>query len=526
MNFIPASRTTLICGAALLAAGAWAIREHSSVAVLPFDDAFITFRYVENLTHGAGLTYNPPIRVWGFTSPLYVFWLAGLHLVFSGIDLPTVAVRANVIFVLAAGVGTLLLMHRYTGDVRVASLAACVLLVHPSLLSISAGGMESMLFLSLLLFALLALTSTRSALAGGLIGLAFLARPEAVLLLPLALFRYRRAPRELLLMLLAAGVIAGAWLAFAAAYYHSILPLPIIAKNRPLYPLPPGHALGVIFGYLGPALLGQLPGASFGRDLAVGAAIVVSTAACVISAPLRARQAWMPGAFMMLAVAFYGYGNPMFFEWYWPTLLGPTLIAVMVGGVATAHLVVSRAAGTSLVSRASRAVVYWAVPVWVLLATVTAYGDNAGGHSRSIRFVDQDGTRLRILAYRTIGEDLTALTSGTGSVASPEVGALGFYYSGRMIDAAGLVSPEAIRFLPVPEDQRMGPAAGAISEDLVRSTFPDWVVTMPIFAQNSLLQSAWFGKYYELKHTVPLPRICFDSVEVLVFKRKPQRIQE
>ena len=33
----------------------------------------------------------------------------------------------------------------------------------------------------------------------------------------------------------------------------------------------------------------------------------------------------------------------------------------------------------------------------------------------------------------------------------------------RILDLVGLVSPEAIRFLPVPEEQRMGPAAGAIS---------------------------------------------------------------
>ena len=225
-------------------------------------------------------------------------------------------------------------MRRYTADIWLACLAGCVLLVHPSLLSISAGGMESLLFLSLLLFAFLALTTDRAALAGALIGLSFLARPEGVLLLPLALFKYRSNLRQLLRMLMGAGVVAGLWLAFAAGYFHSVVPLPIIAKNRPLYPLPPGHALGVIFGYLGPMFVGQLAGPSFGRDLVVAAVIVASTAACVIYAPLRARQAWMPGVFAILAIALYGYGNPMFFEWYWPTLLGPVLIAVMVGGAA------------------------------------------------------------------------------------------------------------------------------------------------------------------------------------------------
>ena len=542
LKSVPVSRTYLLCVALLLAAGLWSVREHLSVAVLPYDDAFITFRYVENVAHGAGLTYNPPIRVWGFTSPLYVLWLTVLRLVFSAIDLPTVAVRANVVFVLAAGAGAFLLVRRYTADIWLACLAGCVLLVHPSLLSISAGGMESLLFLSLLLFALLALTTDRAALAGALIGLSFLARPEGVLLLPLALFRYRSNLRQLLRMLMGAGVVAGLWLAFAAGYFNSIVPLPIIAKNRPLYPLPPGHALGVIFGYMGPVFAGQLAGPSFARDLVSAAVIVAATAACVVYPPLRARQAWMPGVFAILAIALYGYGNPMFFEWYWPTLLGPVLIAVIVGGAAVWHLLAARRASplikmrlhaspkssvlarspkSSAVYRGALRIGYWAVPMWIVVLTIATYRDNAGGHSKSIRFVDQDGTRLRILTYRTIGEQLTALTSGSGSIATPEVGALGYYFAGRMIDAAGLVSPEAIRFLPVPEDQRMGPAAGAISVELVRSTYPDWVVTMPIFAQNSLLQSDWFRKYYKLEASVPLPKICFDSLNVLVFKRRP-----
>ena len=521
LKSVPVSRTHLLCAALLLAAGLWSVREHLSVAVLPYDDAFITFRYVENVAHGAGLTYNPPIRVWGFTSPLYVLWLTVLRLVFSAIDLPTVAVRANVVFVLAAGAGAFLLVRRYTADIWLACLAGCVLLVHPSLLSISAGGMESLLFLSLLLFALLALTTDRAALAGALIGLSFLARPEGVLLLPLALFRYRSNLRQLLRMLMGAGVVAGLWLAFAAGYFNSIVPLPIIAKNRPLYPLPPGHALGVIFGYMGPVFAGQLAGPSFARDLVAAAVIVAATAACVVYPPLRARQAWMPGVFAILAIALYGYGNPMFFEWYWPTLLGPVLIAVIVGGASVWQLLAGRSPKSSAVYRGARRIAYWTVPMWIVVLTIATYRDNAGGHSKSIRFVDQDGTRLRILTYRTIGEQLTALTSGSGSIATPEVGALGYYFAGRMIDAAGLVSPEAIRFLPVPEDQRMGPAAGAISVELVRSTYPDWVVTMPIFAQNSLLQSDWFRKYYKLEASVPLPKICFDSLNVLVFKRRP-----
>lgn len=482
----------------------WAVVQVFRVPVLPYDDAFITFRYVDNLVHGAGLTYNPPLHVWGFTSPLYVLWLSLLHLGIPSVPLPTLAVRSNAIFVLTTGAAAFLLMWRYTADVRLASLAACVLLVHPSLLSISSGGMESMLFLSLVLFAMFSMTGKRPAATGILLGASFLARPEAIVLLPIALLRYWRTPRELFSVVAIAGAVAGAWLAFAGVYFHSVVPLSIIAKNRPLYPLPAGHALGVIFGYMGPEVLGRFTSASPSRNVAVSAILAVSIAASLLSPRLRARDAWMPGTAAVLLTALYWYGNPMFFEWYLPVILGTVVLAVLVGGFALPDIAALR----------------WAAPMWLAIVTVLAYADNAGGHSKSIRFVNQDGTRLRVLAYRAIGQELTAITKGTDSAAAPEVGAFGYYYRGPVIDACGLVSPEAVGFLPVPDDERAGPATGAISVALVRATNPDWIVSMPIFSRKSLLQSDWFCEHYALYKTVPLPKICFNDATVLVFGRR------
>ena len=494
------SRPTLVCGAAFAAAAIWVVVEHVSVAVLPYDDAFITYRYVDNLVRGAGLTYNPPVHAWGFTSPLYVLWLAALRLLLPGIDLPAIAARGNATFMIAAGAATLLLVRRYTASLGIATIAACILMVHPSLLSISVGGMESVLFLTLALFAMLAISSDRPATAGVLIGLSFLTRPEAVVLLPLAAIWHWRAPRKLGVLLLCTAALPGVWLAFAAIYFHSLVPLSIIAKNRPLYPLPAGHALRTISGYLGPALFGPLT-PTHGRNRMVALLFLVAGIAC-LSPRLRTRGAWMPGLFVILLIALYDYGNPMFFEWYWPAVLGTALPAVIVGSAA--------------LPRGVR----WGGPIWLAALTLVAYRDNASGQSKSIRFVTEDATRLRIVTYERIGKYLSALTGGHDSIAAAEVGALGYYYRGPMIDACGLVSPEAIQFLPVPPDQRAGAAVAAIPTDLIQSTNPDWVVTMPIFARESLMRSDWFAERYELVQTVLLPRICFDSLHVLVYKKR------
>ena len=38
------------------------------------DDAFITFRYAENLAHGNGLVYNLGERLLGASTPLFTLW--------------------------------------------------------------------------------------------------------------------------------------------------------------------------------------------------------------------------------------------------------------------------------------------------------------------------------------------------------------------------------------------------------------------------------------------------------------------
>src|SRR2546422_3934340 len=43
------------------------------------DDAFINFRFAENLAGGLGPVFNAGERVEGYTTPAWVFLLAGLH---------------------------------------------------------------------------------------------------------------------------------------------------------------------------------------------------------------------------------------------------------------------------------------------------------------------------------------------------------------------------------------------------------------------------------------------------------------
>ena len=57
-----------------------------NVATQPWtlDDAYISFRYAENLVAGDGLVFNPGERVEGYTNFLWVMGVAALNLVGLG----------------------------------------------------------------------------------------------------------------------------------------------------------------------------------------------------------------------------------------------------------------------------------------------------------------------------------------------------------------------------------------------------------------------------------------------------------
>ncbi|MBI4859087.1 MAG: hypothetical protein HY815_02260, partial [Candidatus Riflebacteria bacterium] len=48
------------------------------------DDAFISFRYARHLATGKGLTYNPPVRVEGYSNLSWILMLTACHR--SGVD--------------------------------------------------------------------------------------------------------------------------------------------------------------------------------------------------------------------------------------------------------------------------------------------------------------------------------------------------------------------------------------------------------------------------------------------------------
>ena len=222
---------------------------HAAMYWFLTDDAFISFRYARNLSHGLGLVFNPGHeRVEGYTNFLWVLLLAG----FSAIGLTPERV-ANVLSMGA----TIVLWGLIVWFVRRSPPApprAWLLLVAPLFLAAtrsvavwSTGGLETRLFEVLTVAGTLRLVVEVEALlagrprrgaAGYFFALATLTRPDGLLISLCALAavtgvlvaRRCRPSRSFTMQFVAYALIVGAHSAFRLAYYGQWLPNTYFAK--------------------------------------------------------------------------------------------------------------------------------------------------------------------------------------------------------------------------------------------------------------------------------------------------------
>ncbi|HCU97722.1 MAG TPA: hypothetical protein DGM69_00065 [Chloroflexi bacterium] len=114
------------------------------------DDAYITYRYAENLANGNGIVFNPGDPVEGYSNLLYLLLLTPVFLVGASTHVYVVSVVLNICF----GIGALYVFANYTRDKfgnTNGSLAAFVFVLTPPLWMWISSGMETILIVFLVL---------------------------------------------------------------------------------------------------------------------------------------------------------------------------------------------------------------------------------------------------------------------------------------------------------------------------------------------------------------------------------------
>ncbi len=220
------------------------------------DDAYITFRAIENLFDGHGLTWNVGERVQVFTHPLWMMAMCGVRAVTGGFFHGAVAL--NLALTLATA---LLLALRLARSWPAACVGLGLLAASRAFTDFATSGLENAL-LHLLLALLVWLddgSRTRAAVArfSLVASLCLMTRPDALFLIAPAwvLVLLRAGPRRAAAPLLAGLAPLVLWELFALVYYGSLLPNSVLAKLN--HGLPAGAMIAQGGHYLANSLRGD-----------------------------------------------------------------------------------------------------------------------------------------------------------------------------------------------------------------------------------------------------------------------------
>ncbi len=204
------------------------------------DDAYITFRTVENFTAGYGLTYNPFVRVQAYTHPLWMLLLSALYVpvkalfpaATDGLYFLSLAIS---IAGSALAIG-LLLAKVLKKDLATAALFGAAIVLSRALVDYSTSGLEnplSHLLLALFLWksfddtpSLLALSFLAALIACNRLDLLLLVAP----VLAYVFWQQRRLWRKNLLLLFAGFSPLILWELFSLFYYGFPFPNTAYAK--------------------------------------------------------------------------------------------------------------------------------------------------------------------------------------------------------------------------------------------------------------------------------------------------------
>jgi hypothetical protein len=392
------------------------------------DDAFITYRYAANLAAGSGLVYNPGERVLGTTTPLFALLLGGLTSL-TGLEPPALA--AIISWTSLLGAGFTLYFAAREDLPRLAWIVAALMISYPLLLM--SVGMETFLFVFLLCLSLQAYCLERNLLASVCLGLLILTRHEGMLVAGILALdwirRHRRVPEW---MIPTAGLI-GVWLIFAWVYFGSPIPHSAVAKlAAPRTPFLLG--LGVYwtaYSRIVPLINVQLVLALFG-----------------LYAIVRHRGAPLPRFYRLILVwsgsyfltAAYLAGS---FPWYYAPLLPGMAILIGAGIAALSDavrlLTDSRRLEPAITARMNAALMIGIAAI-LLAGNIRLWWNTLVMDWTLIR-----DRRHRV--YREMAAWIGSQAEPGETVASPEIGVLGYYLPLPIIDLHGLVTPD-LAFLP------------------------------------------------------------------------------
>ena len=357
------------------------------------DDAFITFRYAQNLAEGRGFVYNPGEQVLGITNPLY-----GLIIAFGiilGMD-PIVfsKIIGLVCYVIISLIGWNFLKSRHS---NLSAYAFAILLAVDHYTSTwFMSGMETALFsLTIILSVILFLTGKETS-AGILAGLSLYFRPEGGFLL-LLIFLKSKKKRNILPGIM----IALAFFLLCQLFYGFPLPYSIYAKTSQ-------------------SSLGLAGIVKSGYHLANSIIKEPFPVFLAIFAPWGVLSILLFPAAIFLS--YFILGTPVFF-WYYAPYYPLIFLAAAVG-----------------LSRLSEAMKPEFRRLFVTILLVFIALHQISFAAREVYLQKEAASNRQIYKDFAVG----IASNESSKLVAGDIGVLGYYSRHYIFDVAGLVSPKAV----------------------------------------------------------------------------------
>ncbi len=437
-----------------------------------FDDAYITYRYAGNLRQGLGLLYNPGEWVLGTTTPLYALLLGGLGLLIR--DLEWLGHWLGIAsWIGAAWAG--LAMFRQAQRPGAAIVAPILIALQASLLT--SVGMETPLLIMLMLAVAWAWPGGRKVTATVLAAALILTRQDsAVWLLLLGLEVWRRERKLPWREGAGAVLLTLPWFLFAQWRYGSFLPNSVAAKLGQNTLMPVSGLSPFWLGLLEQGVLALAP-------LAAASLVIALLLALWVIVRGGGRSFWWLPAWIAAYTLFYTLTGVVTFPWYFTPALTALLLLVALG-------IGALLGDEGLPFGQQRTRRRIAIAAGVLLFAVLAVG--MGRVTYQASRLKQGYQPAYIPAARWLAENSPA----DATVATIEIGKIGFASGRPIVDTMGLVSPGMT-------SHQLG-----WQETLVyalNSYRPDYLVTLPNTAWDAILPEWWFQRDYT-------PVAVFDNV--------------
>lgn len=386
------------------------------------DDAFITYRYAKNIANGHGFVYNlhePPVL--GTTTPLYTLWLALLQRL-SGQDIRLTSHWISIFCLWAGGV-----LLYYLGKNGGALLAAAVSLVFISnpLLAFTLG-METGFLNFILLLALASYVKGKFNLTGVLLGLLVLTRYETILFAGILATHFLITRKQIPFWSVITAGLFLTWAVFAWRTFGSVIPQSVSAKLVAERGCP--FALGAVMCW--GIYVAQTAWYSLFLPLVMLGSYVA----------IRSKTGEQASIFILIWSIVYFIGASLVagsFPWYYGPLI-PGFAILVVWGIE--FLVKLSSSLLSYLHLTEHLVQVLQTSILITL-TLSLTGLELSSWPKVGEIHRGQVVDARYVIYREVAEWLNHRASDDESLATAEIGVLGYYTDMKIIDLYGLVTP-------------------------------------------------------------------------------------